>query len=75
MVIDLIAICYLGTHAKFSSIAKFYPPTNFRVILTVLGDGATFGVKQEYFLEDDLMWWSDITTLTCHEKRGDTCHW
>jgi hypothetical protein len=39
-----------------------------------MGDGANFGVEQEHFPKDDLMWWPDVTMLTCHEKRGDTCH-
>jgi hypothetical protein len=74
MVVDLIEICDLGAPAIFSAIAKVYLPTNFRVILTVLGDGTTFGAEQEDFPEDDLMRWPDVTTLMCHEKRGGTCH-
>jgi hypothetical protein len=28
-------------------------------------------------MKDDLLnltWWPDITMLTCHGKKGDTCH-
>jgi hypothetical protein len=54
MVIDLITICDLRAPNKFSAISKGYPPSNFRVILTALGDGANFGTKQEDFPVDDL---------------------
>jgi hypothetical protein len=74
VVIDLVTICDLGTPAEFSATAKVYPPANFRIILTMLGDGANFGAEQEHFPEDDLTWWPDVTMLTCHEKRGDMCH-
>jgi hypothetical protein len=74
MVIDLVVICDLGATAKFSTTTKAYMHANFRIILTALGDGANFGVEQEHFPEDDLTWWSDVTMLMCHEKRGDMCH-
>jgi hypothetical protein len=47
VVIDLIVICNLGTPTIFSAIAKVYPPTNFRVILTALGDGATLALNKK----------------------------
>jgi hypothetical protein len=56
MIVDLIVICDLSAPAKFSTIAKFCLLSNFRVILTVLGYGATFGVEQEDFPENDLTW-------------------
>jgi hypothetical protein len=74
MVIDLVVIYDLGTPSEFSTTAKVYPPSNSRIILTALGDGTNFGGEQEHFLEYDLAWWPYVTMLTCHEKRGDTCH-
>jgi hypothetical protein len=72
VVVDLVAIHDLGVPTKYRAIAKAYPPANFRIIPTTLGDGATFGIEQEHFLEDDMTWWSDVIMLTCHEKRSDT---
>ena len=74
MVVDLVAICDLGAPVNFSGTAKVYPPANFRIILTVLGDITNFGTGQEHFLEDDITWWPYVTMLKCHEKRGDMCH-
>jgi hypothetical protein len=72
--IDLVTIYNLGAPAEFSTTTKVHPPANFRIILTTLGDGTNFGVEQEHFMEDDITWWPYVTMLTCHEKRGDTCH-
>jgi hypothetical protein len=77
MVVDLVAICDLGALAEFSATIKYYPPSNFRIILITLGDGANFGVGKEHFLEDDLpqlMGWPDVTMLTCCGWMGDMCH-
>jgi hypothetical protein len=33
--------------------------------------------EQEYLMEDDLSnltWWHDVTVMTCHGKKGNTCH-
>jgi hypothetical protein len=73
VVVDLVTICDLGVPDKFSATTKYYLPANFRIILAVLGDGATFGVEQEHFPKGDLTWWFDVTMLTYHEKRSDTC--
>jgi hypothetical protein len=59
MVVDMVTIYDLGAPTEFSTIAKVYPPANFRVILPVLGDGT----EQEDFSEDDLTWWFDVTML------------
>ena len=73
MATDLIVIYDLGTLSKFSAIAKVYLPANFRINLTMLGDDANFGAKQEHFSEDYLTWSPNVTMMMCHEKRGDTC--
>jgi hypothetical protein len=66
-------ICDLGAPTNFSATVEFYLPANFRIILTMLGDDANFGVEQEHFPEDDVMWWPDVIEMMCHEKRGDRC--
>jgi hypothetical protein len=54
MAIDPIVIYDLGTPIEFIPTTKFYLPTNFRIILTALGDGTNFGAEKEHFSEDDL---------------------
>jgi hypothetical protein len=70
MVVDLVAICDLGSHVEFSTIVEVYLPINPRILLTMLRGGA----EQEHFLEDDLTWRPDVTVLMAHGWRGDMCH-
>jgi hypothetical protein len=76
MAVDLAPVCDLGTPAEISATTKAYLHDNFRIILIALRDGATFGVEQEHFPEEDLpqpMGWPDVTMLTCrvcHSKIG-----
>jgi len=58
--VDLAPVPDMGTSANLAFPLNFIYPTNSRILLTTLRDGANFDVEQQHFLEDDLTWRPEI---------------